>query len=47
MGIKPYPVIQWTIVMSGAAYGRKPTTEKVKIVFSKWSLVGQKRNFIF
>ena len=25
------------------ANGRKPTTEKVKIVFSKWSLIGQQR----
>jgi hypothetical protein len=24
-----------------AASGRKPTTEKVKIAFSKWSLYGQ------
>jgi hypothetical protein len=29
----------------GSAIGRKPTTEKVKIVFSKWSLVGQLRTF--
>jgi hypothetical protein len=28
-----------------AAIGRKPTTEKVKIVFSKWSLIGQKETF--
>jgi len=26
-----------------AAYGREPTIEKVKTVFSKWSLVGQQR----
>jgi hypothetical protein len=26
------------------AFGRKPTTEIVKTVFSKWSLIGQKQN---
>ena len=28
-----------------SAFGRKPTTEKVKIVFSKWSLIGQQETF--